>query len=68
MKGLSATFTTIGVLCIVMAIFTVVDISPAFFESIMEFSDVAITTIFWFAVSFIMILTGIAYGVLTREL
>jgi hypothetical protein len=51
-----------------MAVFTVVDISPAFIEAIGEFSEMAVTTAFWFAVSLIMVLTGIAYGVLHREL
>ena len=68
MKELSATFTTIGVLCLIMAVFTVVGISPAFIEAIGEFSEMAVTTAFWFAVSLIMVLTGIAYGVLHREL
>jgi hypothetical protein len=68
MKGLSATFTTIGVLCIIMTVFTVFEISPAFLDSVMELGEVATTSIFWAMVSFFMVLTGIAYGVLNREL
>jgi hypothetical protein len=68
MKALSATFTTIGVLCTIMAIFTVTGISPAFIEAIWEFSDTIVTSLFWFAISLIMVITGVAYGVLNREL
>jgi len=68
MKGLSATFTTIGVLCIVMIVFTVFKISPAFLDSVMELGKIATTSIFWALMSFLMLLTGIAFGTLTREL
>ncbi|MDD4923491.1 MAG: hypothetical protein PHF74_01480 [Dehalococcoidales bacterium] len=68
MKILSATFTTIGVLCLVMAVFTVVGIAPAFIDAIWEFSDMIVTTIFWFFTSLILVITGNAYGVLNREL
>jgi hypothetical protein len=68
MKILSATFTTIGVLCLVMAVFTVVGIAPAFIDAIGEFSDMIVTTIFWFFTSLILVITGNAYGILNREL
>ncbi|NLL90786.1 MAG: hypothetical protein GX226_06795 [Dehalococcoidales bacterium] len=67
MKGLSATFTTIGVLCLAMAIFTIIGMAPAFVDAIWEFSDKICTTIFWFFISLILILAGNAYGVLDRE-
>ncbi len=68
MKVLSATFTTIGVLCLIMAVFTVVGIAPAFIEAIWEFSDMIVTAIFWFFTSLILVITGNAYGILNREL
>jgi len=68
MKVLSATFTTIGVLCLVMAVFTVFGIAPAFMEAVWEFSDTIVTTAFWFLTSLILVITGNAYGVLNREL
>ncbi|MDD4874404.1 MAG: hypothetical protein PHE15_05450 [Dehalococcoidales bacterium] len=68
MKGLSATFSTIGVLCILMTIFTVFEISPAFLESGMGIGEVMVTAIFWIVLSILMLLTGIAFGVLNREL
>jgi hypothetical protein len=53
MKILSATFTTIGILCLIMAVFTIVGIAPAFIDAIWEFSDMIVTTIFWFFTSLI---------------
>ena len=68
MKILSATFTTIGVLCLIMAVFTVVGIAPAFIDATGEFSDTIVTTGFWFFTSLILAITGNAYGILNREL
>jgi hypothetical protein len=68
MKILSATFTTIGVLCLIMAVFTVIGMAPAFIDAIWEFSDMIVTTIFWFFTALILVITGNAFGVLTREL
>jgi hypothetical protein len=68
MKILSAIFTTIGVLCLLMAVFTVVGMAPAFIDAIWEFSDMIVTAIFWFFTSLILVMAGNAYGVLNREL
>lgn len=68
MKILSATFTTIGILCLIMAVFTVIGMAPAFIDAIWEFSDMIVTTIFWFFTSLILVMAGNAYGVLNREL
>jgi hypothetical protein len=68
MKILSATITTIGVLCLIMAVFTAVGIAPAFIEAFWEISDTIATTGFWFFTSLILVITGNAYGVLNREL
>ncbi len=68
MKVLSATFTTIGVLCLIMAVFTIVGIAPAFIEAFWELNDTIATTGFWFFTSLILVVAGNAYGVLNREL
>jgi hypothetical protein len=68
MKVLSATFTTIGVLCLIMAVFTIFGIAPAFMEAFWELSDTLVTTGFWFITSLILVVAGNAYGVLNREL
>ena len=68
MKILSATFTTIGVLCLIMAVFTVIGVAPAFIDAFWEFSDAIVTTGFWFFTSLILVITGNAYGILNREL
>jgi hypothetical protein len=68
MKILSVIFTTIGVLCLIMAVFTVIGIAPAFIEAVWEFSDTIVTTGFWFFTSLILVVAGNAYGILNREL
>ncbi len=68
MKVLSAIFTTIGVLGIIMTVFTVFGISPAFLSNSTGISDMFTTAIFWAFLSLIMILAGIAYGIIDREI
>lgn len=68
MKVLSAIFTTIGILCLIMAVFTVIGIAPAFIEAFWELSEEMVTTVFWFFTSLILVVAGNAYGVLNREL
>ncbi len=67
MKVLSAIFTTIGVLCLIMAVFTVFGIAPAFIEAFWELSEMIVTAVFWFFISLILVISGNAYGVLDRE-
>ncbi|MDD3677861.1 MAG: hypothetical protein WCX07_01145 [Dehalococcoidales bacterium] len=67
MKVLSIIFTTTGVLCLIMAVFTAVGIAPAFITAFWELSDMIITTGFWFFTSLVLVISGNAYGIVSGE-
>ncbi len=66
MKVISLSFSTLGVLCLIMSIFTVFEIAPAFVEIVLIGARMS-TTVFWSGLAIILLLAGIAFGIVSKE-
>jgi hypothetical protein len=55
-----------GLACTILSILTAVEVLSPFLEA-SSFGDVLTTTIFWAGISVILLLAGIAFGVIARE-
>jgi hypothetical protein len=55
-----------GLACTILSILTAVEVLSPFLES-SSFGDVLTTTIFWAGISVILLLAGIAFGVISKE-
>lgn len=66
MKVISLSFSTLGVLCLIMSIFTVFEIAPAFVEIVLIGARMS-TTVFWSGLAITLLLAGIAFGIVSKE-
>ncbi|MCK5577730.1 MAG: hypothetical protein KAI14_05375 [Dehalococcoidales bacterium] len=66
MKVISLSFSTLGVLCLIMAIFTVFEIAPSFIEIALIGARMS-TTVFWGGLAILLFLAGIAFGIVSKE-
>jgi Mg2+/citrate symporter len=66
MRTTSLTLSIAGLACTILSILTAVAVLPPFLE-VADFGDVLTTTIFWVGLSIILLLAGIAFGVISRE-
>ena len=67
MKLTSLSFSITGILCIIMAILTALEISPAFISSTNNLSTAFTTTIFWGGLAALLLLSGISFGVIAKS-
>jgi hypothetical protein len=65
MKTVSLSFTILGVLCIAMAALTALEVAPALLGQVMAVGDRASTVGFWGGLAGLLILAGIAFGVIS---
>ncbi len=64
MKLASLSFSVVGILCIIMAALTALEVSPAFMSETMEFGATFTTTLFWGGLAGLLFLAGISFGVI----
>ena len=63
MKLASLSFSILGILCIIMAALTALEVSPAFLETA-DFGPAFATTLFWGGLAGLLFLAGISFGVI----
>jgi hypothetical protein len=69
MKLTSLSFSIMGILCIIMAALTALEVSPAFMSETIDFGATFTTTMFWGGLAMLLFLAGISFGVVaSREL
>ena len=66
MKFVSLSFSILGVLCLIMSIFTLFEVAPAFVEIVIIGATIS-TTVFWGGLAMLLFLAGIAFGVISGE-
>ena len=66
MRTTSMILSITGLACTILSILTAVEVLSPFLEA-SSFGDVLTTTIFWAGISIILLLAGIAFGVISRE-
>ncbi len=66
MRTTSMILSITGLACTILSILTAVEVLSPFLEA-SSFGDVLTTTIFWAGISVILLLAGIAFGVISRE-
>ena len=64
MKLVSLSFSILGILCIIMAALTALEVSPSFMSETMEFGATFTTTLFWGGLAGLLFLAGISFGVI----
>ena len=65
MKMISLSFSILGASSIVMAVLTALKIAPAFVGETMITGATASTTAFWGGLAILLLLAGIAFGVIS---
>ena len=66
MRTTSLILSISGLACTIVSILTAVEVLSPFVEAA-SFGDVLTTTLFWAGISIILLLAGIAFGVISRE-
>jgi len=67
MKIVSLSFSILGVLGALMACLTALKVSPAFTSDILDIGKVTVTTAFWGGLAGLLLLAGIAFGVIVGK-
>jgi len=67
MKTTAITLAITGFLCAVMGVLTALEVTPALISGMLSLSDRAVTAIFWWGLAFLVLLTSIAFGVLSKD-
>jgi len=65
MRIAAITSITIGLLGALMAALTALEVAPAFIEGGLGFGEVLLTTAFWGGLAVLLLLAGVAFGVIS---
>jgi hypothetical protein len=67
MKTTAITLAITGFICAVMGALTALEVMPGLVVGTLSLSDRTVTALFWWGLAFLVLLTSIAFGVLTKD-